>query len=105
MIGKSCKPIPVMLLGVLLANRRYALRKYAFVLLIVIGIGLFMYKPKVSQQSQQQTPSAFSTGELLLLMSLSMDGLTGAIQERMRSNNQKPNSAVMMKMMNLFRWA
>ncbi|CAL8113714.1 unnamed protein product [Orchesella dallaii] len=98
-IGKSCKPIPVMLLGVLLANRRYALRKYLFVLLIVIGIGLFMYKPKLSSTSN---PNVFSTGELLLVMSLAMDGLTGAIQERMRVNNQKPNSAVMMKMMNLF---
>ncbi|ODN04799.1 Solute carrier family 35 member B1 [Orchesella cincta] len=97
-IGKSCKPIPVMLLGVLLANRRYALRKYLFVLLIVVGIGLFMYKPKQSSSN----PNVFSTGELLLVMSLAMDGLTGAIQERMRANNQKPNSAVMMKMMNLF---
>lgn len=35
-------------------------------------------------------------------MSLSMDGLTGAIQERMRTADSKPNSAHMMKMMNLF---
>ena len=31
-----------------------------------------------------------------------MDGLTGAIQERMRGDGSKPNSAHMMKMMNLF---
>lgn len=91
-----------MILGVLLANRRYPLRKYLFIVLIVIGIGMFMYKPKPNQTQSSEPSNVFSTGELLLLMSLAMDGLTGAVQERMRVNNQKPNSAVMMKMMNLF---
>lgn len=61
-----------------------------------------MYKPKPNQTQSSEPSNVFSTGELLLLMSLAMDGLTGAVQERMRVNNQKPNSAVMMKMMNLF---
>lgn len=43
-VGKSGKPIPVMLLGVLLGKKTYPLRKYLFVLLIVIGVGAFMYK-------------------------------------------------------------
>lgn len=43
-VGKSCKPIPVMVLGVLLGRKRYPLLKYLFILLIVVGVALFMYK-------------------------------------------------------------
>ncbi|CAF1467778.1 unnamed protein product, partial [Adineta steineri] len=43
-LGKSVKPVPVMLLGVLIARRRYPLIKYFYVLLIVAGVVLFMYK-------------------------------------------------------------
>jgi len=99
-IGKSCKPIPVMILGVLLGGRSYSLRKYLFVLLIVLGVALFMYKPKNNPSAAAS--SGGLTGEMLLIMSLSMDGLTGAVQERMRHGSQRPNSATMMKMMNLF---
>jgi len=99
-IGKSCKPIPVMLLGVLLGGRSYSLKKYFFVLLIVIGVGLFMYKPKTSASKESSTGDNY-TGELLLVMSLAMDGLTAATQERMRGKS-RPNSSQMMKMMNLF---
>ena len=41
-VGKSCKPIPVMILGVIIGRKSYALKKYLFVLLIVIG-GCFVY--------------------------------------------------------------
>ena len=43
-IAKSSKPIPVMLVGVLLANKRYRVQKYFFVLMIVIGVIMFIYK-------------------------------------------------------------
>lgn len=33
-LGKSCKPIPVMILGVLLGRKRYPLLKYIFILMI-----------------------------------------------------------------------
>ena len=36
-LGKSIKPVPVMLLGVLVARKRYPLIKYFYVLLIVVG--------------------------------------------------------------------
>jgi len=79
----------------LLGGRSYSVRKYMFILMIVLGVILFMYKPKTIETTSTMT------GNLLLIMSLSMDGLTGAIQERMRGQS-KPNSAMMMKMMNLF---
>lgn len=94
-IAKSAKPIPVMILGVLLGRKSYTFKKYLFVLLIVIGVALFMYKEgKVNKANENA-----GLGELLLFLSLSMDGLTGAIQERMRSAHA-PSGQYMMFSMN-----
>lgn len=66
-----------MILGVLVGHKSYPMKKYLFVLLIVIGVVLFMYKDRpVSSQAD----SSFGLGEILLLLSLTMDGLTGAVQ-------------------------
>ncbi|XP_013772206.1 solute carrier family 35 member B1-like isoform X1 [Limulus polyphemus] len=99
-VGKSCKPIPVMILGVLIGRKSYTLLKYLFVLLIVTGVCLFMYKDNKAA-SDTQSGSLIGMGELLLLVSLSMDGFTGAIQERMRSEHQS-KSGHMMLMMNIW---
>jgi len=96
-VGKSCKPIPVMLLGVALSRKRYPARKYLFVLLIVAGVAMFMYKTS----SPAHGPPSFGAGELLLVLSLTMDGLTGAVQERMKSE-YKSSSGNMMYHMNLW---
>ncbi|XP_065666868.1 solute carrier family 35 member B1 isoform X2 [Hydra vulgaris] len=80
-LGKSCKPIPVMLLGVLLARKKYSLMKYACVIFIVLGVALFMYKDKKSSSAQE---SVTGYGEILLIISLALDGMTGVFQERMR---------------------
>lgn len=95
-VAKAAKPIPVMILGVLLGRKSYNMQKYLFVLLIVIGVILFMYKEgKVNQSASEN----IGLGELLLFLSLSMDGLTGAIQERMRAA-AKPSAQHMMLAMN-----
>jgi hypothetical protein len=39
-LGKSVKPVPVMLLGVLVARKQYPLEKYFYVLLIVFGMNI-----------------------------------------------------------------
>uniref|UniRef100_A0A183S8P2 Solute carrier family 35 member B1 n=1 Tax=Schistocephalus solidus TaxID=70667 RepID=A0A183S8P2_SCHSO len=62
-IGKSIKPIPVMLLSVLWAKQRYPLKKYIFVGLITTGVVMFMYKEGTSVQSKTN----FGWGELLLV--------------------------------------
>lgn len=77
-VGKSAKPIPVMILGVLLGKKSYTLRKYIFVFMIVFGIVLFMLKDNKSVVSEEE--SSLGVGELLLCLSLLMDGLIGAIQ-------------------------
>lgn len=75
-IGKSAKPIPVMILGVLLGKKSYSFTKYIFIFMLVFGIVLFMLKDKASSTPE----SSMGIGELLLIMSLIMDGLTGGIQ-------------------------
>ena len=94
-VAKAAKPIPVMILGVLIGRKSYNMQKYLFTFLIVVGVVLFMYKEgKVNAKSEST-----GVGELLLILSLSMDGLTGAIQERMRAA-AKPSAQHMMLAMN-----
>lgn len=94
-VAKSAKPIPVMILGVLIGRKSYAMQKYLFVLLIVLGVVLFMLKEGKVNNASENT----GLGEILLILSLSMDGLTGAIQERMRAAS-KPSAQHMMLAMN-----
>lgn len=96
-IGKSAKPIPVMILGVLLGRKSYPLKKYVFVFLIVIGIVMFLLKENTSKTESQDIE--LGIGELLLFLSLIMDGLIGAIQERIRAES-KPTGLQMMKSTN-----
>lgn len=95
-VAKSAKPIPVMLLGVMFGRKSYTLQKYLFVLLIVVGVVLFMFKEGKTSSSPLEKEGL---GQLLLIMSLTMDGLTGAVQERMRQHSS-PSAQHMMLAMN-----
>ncbi|KAL7022355.1 hypothetical protein ACKWTF_012209 [Chironomus riparius] len=77
-VGKACKPIPVMLFAVLIVKKSYTIQKYFFVLMIVFGVGLFIYKDGVN--SSQET----LWGYMLILISLLFDGCLGAAQDKMR---------------------
>lgn len=96
-VGKSCKPIPVMLLGVLVGRKVYPARKYLFILLIVAGVALFMYKDQAAGAAAGGL-QVLGAGELLLLLSLTCDGLTGAVQERMKSEHGTKSGHMMMAM-------
>nr|XP_056719310.1 solute carrier family 35 member B1 [Euleptes europaea] len=93
-LGKSCKPIPVMLLGVTVLRKRYPVSKYLCVLLIVSGVALFMYKPKKGGDVVDE--HLFGYGELLLLLSLTLDGLTGVSQDHMRAHFQTGSNHMML---------
>uniref|UniRef100_A0A8C8W6Y0 Solute carrier family 35 member B1 n=1 Tax=Peromyscus maniculatus bairdii TaxID=230844 RepID=A0A8C8W6Y0_PERMB len=83
-LGKSCKPIPVMLLGATLLKKNYPVAKYLCVLLIVAGVALFMYKPK----KMVGVEHTVGFGELLLLLSLTLDGLKSFSQDHMWAHYQ-----------------
>lgn len=87
-IGKSGKPIPVMLLGVLLGKKVYPCYKFVFVFILVFGVTLFMWNSSedyFKNQSPEAREEATRVGELLIVLSLTMDGISAAIQERMRT--------------------
>ncbi|WAR06078.1 S35B1-like protein [Mya arenaria] len=71
-LGKSVKPIPVMILGILLAKKRYPAAKFLFILMICMGVALFMFKDKPAVADESH---GFGFGEVLLLVSLTLDGL------------------------------
>lgn len=100
-LGKSVKPVPVMLLGVLVARKRYPLVKYLYVSLIVIGVVLFMYKKPTETKKAIEGGSIIGIGEFLLIVSLVFDGLTGGIQDKIRDKH-KVQAYHMMFSMNIW---
>jgi drug/metabolite transporter (DMT)-like permease len=85
-LAKSCKPVPVMLMGTLM-GKRYDLRKYINVVMIVIGVALFMGggdKSKGNDDDEKSNSSQF-LGIILLFFSLCFDGGTGAYEDKLMS--------------------
>lgn len=77
-LAKSCKMIPVMLMGVLIRRKKYSLRDYVCVLVITAGIAVFQLG-KASSKHAERENSAY--GLLLLFTSLTLDGISGPKQE------------------------
>ncbi|VDL66824.1 unnamed protein product [Nippostrongylus brasiliensis] len=95
-LAKSCKPIPVLVFGVLFAGKKYSWRKYIFIIMIVLGVAMFLYKDKKSSTEKQ-----IGIGEILLLLSLTMDGTTTSIQDTI-NKSYKRSTLSMMFYMNFF---
>jgi len=89
-VGKACKPIPVLLLSVIVGRKRYNYSKYGCVVLLVIGVTIFLYKPAESHVHQE------GVGYILLLMSLLCDGLCGGMQEKVRNTFGPAESSMML---------
>lgn len=97
-LAKSCKSIPVMLMGLLVFKKKYTLVKYACVFMVAAGIALFMMPSKGHKASVETT----SFGLFLLVASLALDGLTGPFQDDL-IHTYKPSSPHLMFYSNL--WA
>lgn len=91
----ASKPIPVVILGILIAKKSYTIKKYFFVLAIVVCVGVFVYDDK------KQSGSNEWTGLSLLAVSLLSDGLMAAYQDKMRSV-AKPSSLHFMLYVNVW---
>ncbi|CRK92268.1 CLUMA_CG005708, isoform A [Clunio marinus] len=96
-IGKASKPIPVMLFGVLIGGKRIKIRKVIFVLMIVFGVMLFVFKDKYEKRDGENP----RLGNTLIGISLLMDGLCGASEDRMRSIS-KPTPLNFMHFVNVW---
>lgn len=90
-LGKSCKMVPVMLLGIVIRGRRYTTRDFARVGLITAGVAMFSYKPKAASGA-----TTSSLGVALLLLSLFCDGVTGPLQERLVARHKPSTHQLMM---------
>lgn len=97
-LAKSAKPIPVLIMGVFFAKKSYKLSKYFCVLIIVTGVGLFMYK---NDDTVTTSEEKFGWGHVLLMISLLMDGFLGVVQDTIRSVS-KPSGLTFMFSINLW---
>lgn len=93
-LGKSCKSIPVMIMGLFL-GKSYALKKYVSVVVLSIGVAVFLVGTAHEKQHKavqtneihehhhvhERTPNVF-LGFSLLLISLLFDGATGALEDK-----------------------
>lgn len=55
-----------MILGVIFGHKSYPLAKYLFILTVVVGVALFMYKDKPVAMTQDDD-SGIGIGEILLV--------------------------------------
>lgn len=87
-LAKSCKPVPVMLMGALM-GKKYPLKKYINVVMIVGGVGLFMGGGDNKKHDTHTDDSASGAsqvfGIILLFVSLCFDGGTGAYEDKLMS--------------------
>lgn len=89
-LAKSCKPVPVMLMGAVM-GKRYSLSKYINVGLIVFGVALFMGGGDKKKKTEHGDPDAEKSGSgqiigiVLLFISLCFDGGTGAYEDKLMS--------------------
>ncbi|EQC33586.1 hypothetical protein SDRG_08694 [Saprolegnia diclina VS20] len=84
-LGKTCKPIPIMAIGLLL-GKSYPRRKYASVALVTLGAIIFF---AFMQRRHAESPATDAAlGALLVLISLGFDGATGALEEKFMTQYQ-----------------
>jgi len=84
-LAKSCKPVPVMLIGAM-RGKSYPLSKYVNVAVIVTGVALFMgggSSSSTSDADADKTGPMMWVGVVLLFVSLCFDGATGAYEDEL----------------------
>ena len=101
-LAKSCKMIPVMVMGILVARKQYPMSRIVAVVMTTIGISIFMidrfgHKHKGDGENENNV-----YGLLLLVFSLAADGFTNSIQDLMRSFKDRPTADELMLYMNVY---
>lgn len=78
-LAKSCKMVPVMLMGTLIGGKFYSALEYGCALLIAAGISLFATQTSSKVVRKLAAPNA-PLGYALCLLNLFFDGYTNAAQ-------------------------
>ena len=85
-LSKSCKLIPVMLMGYLLNNKSYRLVDYMEALIISLGVGTFTIAEKSPKHGSGQNDSLI--GITLIIVYLFCDSFTSQWQSRIYKRNR-----------------
>lgn len=86
-----------MIFGSLIGKKSYSVQKYFFVIIVVVGVGAFMFE----DSKQPADGDDIVKGSYLIAISLLMDGLQGAAQDRLLAV-AKPTSVEFMFNVNLW---
>ena len=83
-VGKSGKPVIILIMSICLIRKTYTLRKCISIVLVVSGVSLFMLENTKRRQSagEERDQSLFGAG--LVLLSLVFDGIVAVTQEKIR---------------------
>ena len=79
-LAKSCKMVPVMVMGTIFYRKRYSIVEYLATFLIISGVSLFALQKSASQVS---SPNA-GLGYVLVLINLLFDGYTNSTQDAVK---------------------
>jgi UDP-galactose transporter B1 len=90
-LGKSCKMVPVMLFGILIAGKAkdYSLIDYVQVIVVTIGVVVFNFGAPRKPGKGAGADSAY--GLALIAGSLALDGATGGLQDRVKKRTKELN--------------
>ena len=99
-LAKSCKLLPVVLMGFLLHRRVFEWYKYLSVALITLGVSMFtLMQSSHGKESASRTNSVY--GLILLAINLLIDGVTNSTQDHIFIR-YRVSGPEMMLFMNLF---
>jgi UDP-galactose transporter B1 len=100
-LAKSCKMVPVMLMGTLLHRKRYSALEYLCMSMIGVGVSLFARKSSSAVTRKLASPNA-PLGYFLCFMNLTLDGYTNAAQDEINKHHPKNSPIHMMAWMNFW---
>mmetsp|Transcript_101 Transcript_101/g.175 ORF Transcript_101/g.175 Transcript_101/m.175 type:complete len:324 (-) Transcript_101:552-1523(-) len=98
---KSCKMVPVMVMGTVLYGKRYSMVEYICMSLIGVGVALFGRKSSSKVSSRLANPNTV-LGYSLCLLNLAFDGYTNAVQDEINKKHPRNPPIHMMAWMNFW---
>jgi len=100
-LAKSCKMVPVMIMGTLVGGKRYSTIEYLCVGLIAGGVSLFASQSSAKVERRLAAPNA-PLGYFLCFLNLAMDGYTNATQDAIHEKYRDSTALYTMCWMNFW---
>lgn len=100
-LAKSCKMVPVMVMGTVLHGKQYSALEYVCMFMIGIGVSLFARKSSSKVTAKLAAPNA-PLGYFLCFVNLTFDGYTNAYQDEINHHYPDNNPIHMMCWMNFW---